>query len=101
MLSCFSCVQLFAKLWTIAHQAPPSLGFSRQPLGHSGPILTLSNTDCASLPSPRLLVVGAGVCAASPPGELMLGMGSPIFPSGCEGKLGVALESLQGLRDLT
>ena len=25
----------------------------------------------------------------------------PIFPSGCEGKLGVALESLQGLRDLT
>ena len=24
-----------------------------------------------------------------------------IFPSGCEGKLGVALESLQGLRDLT
>ena len=27
--------------------------------------------------------------------------GSPIFPSGCEGKLGVALESLQGLRDLT
>ena len=28
-------------------------------------------------------------------------VGSPIFPSGCEGKLGVALESLQGLRDLT
>ena len=28
-------------------------------------------------------------------------LGSPIFPSGCEGKLGVALESLQGLRDLT
>ena len=26
---------------------------------------------------------------------------NPIFPSGCEGKLGVALESLQGLRDLT
>ena len=24
-----------------------------------------------------------------------------IFPSGCEGKLGVALESLQGRRDLT
>ena len=28
-------------------------------------------------------------------------LGSPIFPSGCEGKLGVALESLQGRRDLT
>ena len=32
---------------------------------------------------------------------LGLALGSPIFPSGCEGKLGVALESLQGLRDLT
>ena len=31
---------------------------------------------------------------------LGLALGSPIFPSGCEGKLGVALESLQGLRDL-
>ena len=32
---------------------------------------------------------------------LGLALGSPIFPSGCEGTLGVALESLQGLRDLT
>ena len=30
MLSHFSCVQLFATLWTIAHQAPLSLEFSRQ-----------------------------------------------------------------------
>ena len=30
-----------------------------------------------------------------------LALGSPIFPSGCEGKLGVALESLQGRRVLT
>ena len=29
-----------------------------------------------------------------------LTLGSPIFPSGCEGKLGVALESLQGTLDL-
>ena len=26
----FSCVQLFAILWTVACQAPPSMGFSRQ-----------------------------------------------------------------------
>ena len=32
---------------------------------------------------------------------LGLGLGSPIFPSSCEGKLGFALESLQGRRDLT
>ena len=29
-LSCFSCVQLFATLWSIARQAPLSMGFSRQ-----------------------------------------------------------------------
>ena len=32
---------------------------------------------------------------------LGLGLGSPNFPSSCEGKLGFALESLQGRRDLT
>ena len=31
---------------------------------------------------------------------LGLAQGSPIFHSSCEGKLGVALESLQGPRDL-
>ena len=30
LLSCFSRVQLCATPWTAAHQAPPSLGFSRQ-----------------------------------------------------------------------
>ena len=30
MLNHFSRVQLFVTLWTIAHQAPPSMGFSRQ-----------------------------------------------------------------------
>ena len=30
MLSRFGCVQLFATPWTLAHQAPLSMGFSRQ-----------------------------------------------------------------------
>ena len=30
LLSCFSCVRLCATAWTAAHQAPQSLGFSRQ-----------------------------------------------------------------------
>ena len=30
MLSCFSRVQLFAALWTVAHQAPLSMGIPRQ-----------------------------------------------------------------------
>ena len=30
VLSCFSHAQLFATLWTVAHQAPLCTGFSRQ-----------------------------------------------------------------------
>ena len=30
VLSHFNCVQLFVTSWTIAHQAPLSIGFSRQ-----------------------------------------------------------------------
>ena len=30
MVSCFSHVRLFATVWTAAHQAPLSMGFSRQ-----------------------------------------------------------------------
>ena len=30
MLSRFSCVQLFVILWSVVHQAPLSIGFSRQ-----------------------------------------------------------------------
>ena len=45
----------------------------RLPSGHSGLVLTLSDAALASLPSPRLLVVGAGVCAASLLGKLPLG----------------------------
>ena len=30
VLSCFSCVQLFSTLWTVARQDPLSMGFSKQ-----------------------------------------------------------------------
>ena len=51
MLSHFSHVGLFATLWTIAHQAPLSMGFSRQDTGmvcHAllqGIFLTRDHTD--------------------------------------------------------
>ena len=51
----------------------------RLPLGHSRLVLTLSNAARASLPSPRLLVAGDGVCAASPLRELPLGTESVGF----------------------
>ena len=33
MLSCFSCVRVFASPWIVARQAPLSMGFSRQEYG--------------------------------------------------------------------
>ena len=55
------------------------VSFLRLPSGHSGLVLTLSNAAHASLPSPRLLVAGAGICTASPLGELPLGSQSVGF----------------------
>ena len=59
MLGCFSHVQLFVTLWTVACQAPPSMGFSRQEYW-SGfpypPLGDLSNSEIepTSLLSPAL-----------------------------------------------
>ena len=39
VLSCFSCVQLFATPWTVACQAPLSMGFSRQNYWSGLPLL--------------------------------------------------------------
>ena len=49
MLSCFSCVRLYVTPWTVAHQAPLSMGFSRQEY--------LSGLPCpppGDLPDPRI-----------------------------------------------
>ena len=40
MLSHFSCVRLFETLWTIASQAPLSMGFSRQEYWSGLPFLS-------------------------------------------------------------
>ena len=40
MLSCFSHVLLFATLWTVAHQAPLFMGFSRQEYWSALPLLS-------------------------------------------------------------
>ena len=59
VLSHFSCVRLFATLWTVAHQAPLSIGFSRQEYWSGlpcSPPEDLSNPgiEPASLMSPAL-----------------------------------------------
>ena len=59
MLSPFSCVQHSATLWTVAHQAPLSMGFSRQEYWSGLPCplpgnLPNSGTEPRSLMSPAL-----------------------------------------------
>ena len=59
VLSCFSHVQLFETPWTVAHQAPLSMGFSRQehwsglPF-HTPGYLTEPGVELTSLVSPAL-----------------------------------------------
>ena len=59
MLSCFSCVHLCETLWTVAHQAPRSMGFSKQEYWSGLPCpppgdLPDPKTEPASLRSPAL-----------------------------------------------
>ena len=80
LVSPFFCEQAWRCLGAFRVVAIPQSGLLAQvsslrlPSGHSGPVLTLSNAARVSLPSPRLLVEDAGVCTASPLGELPLDM---------------------------
>ena len=51
LLNCFSRVRLFMTPWTAAHQAPPSMGFSRQEYWSGLPL----PSPCLTLPSPKNL----------------------------------------------
>ena len=65
LLNCFSCVQLFATPWIVAHQVPPSMGFSRQEYW-SG----LSFSSPGSFPDPGTKPGSPALQADSLPSEL-------------------------------
>ena len=64
MLSCFSCVQLFAIPWTIARKAPLSMGFSRQEYWSGLPLPFLGD-----LPNPGIELSSPALQADSLPSE--------------------------------
>ena len=73
MLSCLSYIWLFVMLWTVAHQAPQSMGFSRQEYrsGLPGPPpggLSNLGIEPSSLRSPTL----TGSLSLGPPGKYLL-----------------------------
>ena len=64
LLSCFSHVRLFITLWTVAHQAPLSMRFSRQEYWSGLPCLLQRN-----LPNPRIKPRSSTLQAYSLPSE--------------------------------
>ena len=73
MPSCFSWLQLFAAPWTVARQAPLSMGFSRQECWTVSPCpppgdLPDPETETSFLRSPML---AGGSLLLAPPGKLL------------------------------
>ena len=65
VLSHFSLVQLFETLWTVTHQAPLSLGFSRQEYWSGSPI-----PSAGDLPGPGVNPGSSALQVDSLPAEL-------------------------------
>ena len=57
MLNCFSHVQLFETLWTVAHQASLSMGFSRKEYWSGLPFIPPGN-----LPDPEIELLSHVFC---------------------------------------
>ena len=60
MLSCFSCVQLFATLWTVAHPAPLYMRFSRQEYWSGLPCPSLRDLPNPGINQPLMSLALAG-----------------------------------------
>ena len=71
VLSHFSCVRLFETLWTIAHQAPLSMGFSRQEYWSELPCPPPGGLPDSGIEpvSPGILALQVDFFFAEPPGK--------------------------------
>ena len=64
-------VRLFATPWTIAHQAPPSMGFSRQEYWSGLPFPSARDLPNPGI-EPRSPTLQADALTSEPPGKLSL-----------------------------
>ena len=82
MLSCFSCVQLFVTLWTVARQAPLSIGSSRQESWNGLPCPPSGNLPNPAIePTSLMSSPLAGVfLTTSAPGTPASAPSRPLFP---------------------
>ena len=63
-----SCVQLFVTLWTVAHQAPPPMGFSRQEYWSGLPFPSPGDLPDPEI-EPRSPTLQADALTSEPPGK--------------------------------
>ena len=68
MPSCFSHVQLLVTLWTVAHQAPLSMGFSRQEYWSGLPFPSLEDLPNPGT-EPRFPTLQSDSLLSEPPGK--------------------------------
>ena len=61
-------VRLFATLWTVAHQAPPSMGFSRQEYWSGVPFPSPGDLPDPGI-EPRSSALQAEALTSEPPGK--------------------------------
>ena len=66
----FRRVQLFGTLWTVAHQAPPSMGFSRQEYWSGLPFSSPGDLPDPGI-KPRSPALEADALTTEPPGKLL------------------------------
>ena len=65
-----SCVRLFATPWTVAYQAPPSMGFSRQEYWSGWPFPFSGDLPDPGI-EPRSPALLADALTSEPPGKLI------------------------------
>ena len=63
-----SCVRLFATLWTVAHQAPPPMGFSKQEYWSGLPFPSPWDLPNPGI-KPRSPTLQADTLTSEPPGK--------------------------------
>ena len=82
MLSCFSCVQLIVTSWTVAHQAPLCMGFSRQEYWSGLPFPTSGHLPNPGIESVSLVsALAGGFFTTAPPGKPMVYVNNGILLS--------------------
>ena len=74
-----SCVQLFATPWSVAHQAPPPMGFTRQEYWSGLPFPSPGDLPDPGI-EPRSPALQADALTSEPPGKSLYLKSPPIKP---------------------